>query len=130
MSRPISHAHSLLGPNQSELRQTMAGALQGLYPVFAFSFVLNLLMLVSPIYMMQVFDRVLTSGRTETLLVLTVIAIVALLVLGQMDTYRNRILIRVGVWIDQTLSLRVLGASLKLSLGRANIGAQPLRSPA
>lgn len=101
--------------------------LKGFIPVFAFSFVFNLLMLVSPIYMMQVFDRVLTSGRTETLLVLTVIAVFALLILGQMDTYRQRILTRIGVWLDQALSLRVLTASLKLSLGRANVGAQPLR---
>jgi ATP-binding cassette, subfamily C, type I secretion system permease/ATPase len=105
----------------------MAGTLRGFYPVIAFSFVFNILMLVSPIYMMQVFDRVLTSGRTETLLVLTVVAIVALLILGQMDTYRTRILTRIGVWVDQALSLRVLTASLKLSLGHANVGSQPLR---
>lgn len=92
----------------------MRRTLKGFIPVFAFSFVFNLLMLVSPIYMMQVFDRVLTSGRTETLLVLTVIAVFALLILGQMDTYRQRILTRIGIWLDQALSLRVLTASLKL----------------
>lgn len=111
----------------SELGEMLRKAMKGFVPVFGFSFVFNLLMLVSPIYMMQVFDRVLTSGRTETLLVLTVIAVVALLVLGQMDTYRQRILTRIGVWLDQALSLRVLTASLKLSLGQANVGAQPLR---
>lgn len=111
----------------SELHEMLRKAMKGFIPVFGFSFVFNLLMLVSPIYMMQVFDRVLTSGRTETLLVLTVIAVVALFILGQMDTYRQRILTRIGVWLDQALSLRVLTASLKLSLGRANVGAQPLR---
>ncbi len=113
--------------SDTELKAMMRRTLKGFIPVFAFSFVFNLLMLVSPIYMMQVFDRVLTSGRTETLLVLTVIAVFALLILGQMDTYRQRILTRIGIWLDQALSLRVLTASLKLSLGRANVGAQPLR---
>lgn len=113
--------------SDSELQAMARRMLKGFIPVFAFSFVFNLLMLVSPIYMMQVFDRVLTSGRTETLLVLTVIAVFALLILGQMDTYRQRILTRIGIWLDQALSLRVLTASLKLSLGRANVGAQPLR---
>ena len=39
-----------------------------------FSFAINLLMLTSPIYMLQVYDRVLVSGRVETLVMLTVLA--------------------------------------------------------
>lgn len=118
---------ALKGGEETELKKTLRATARGFYPVIAFSFVFNLLMLVSPIYMMQVFDRVLTSGRTETLLVLTLIAVGALFVLGQMDTYRNRILMRIGVWLDKALSLRVLSASLRLSLGQPNVGAQPLR---
>lgn len=95
------------------LVETLKKARRGFLPVIAFSFVLNVLMLVSPIYMMQVFDRVLTSGRTETLTVLTALAIVALLVLGQMDTFRQRLLTRIGLWIDQSLALPVLASAMK-----------------
>jgi len=117
-------------PQTSEptlLQDLLKKARRGFVPVLVFSCVFNLLMLVSPIYMMQVFDRVLTSGHTETLLVLTAIAIVALMVLGQMDTYRQRLLNRIGVWLDQSLSLPVLSRAMKLSLDGAGVGAQPLR---
>ncbi len=106
---------------------TLRKARRGFYPVIAFSCAFNLLMLVSPIYMMQVFDRVLTSGRTETLLVLTAVAMVALLVLSQMDSGRQRLLARISLWFDQNLSLRVLSSSLSMSLKGANLGAQPVR---
>ncbi|TNE38087.1 MAG: type I secretion system permease/ATPase [Alphaproteobacteria bacterium] len=109
------------------LTKALREARRGFVPVAVFSLFFNLLMLVSPIYMMQVFDRVLTSGRTETLLVLTAIAMVALLVLGQMDTYRQRLLTRIGVWLDQTLALPVLTGAMKISLQGAPVGAQPLR---
>lgn len=109
------------------LTKALREARRGFVPVAVFSLFFNLLMLVSPLYMMQVFDRVLTSGRTETLLVLTAIAMVALLVLGQMDTYRQRLLTRIGLWLDQTLSLPVLSGAMKVSLQGASVGAQPLR---
>ena len=51
------------------------GACRSAFTVCAvFSLAINLLMLVSPIYMLQVYDRVLTTGRVETLLMLTLIA--------------------------------------------------------
>ena len=61
----------------------------------------NLLMLVSPIFMMQVFDRVLVSGHLETLFGLTLLAVVALLVLGLFDSLRNILLVRAGDWLDR-----------------------------
>jgi PrtD family type I secretion system ABC transporter len=109
------------------LTELLKKARRGFAPVIVFSFFFNLLMLVSPIYMMQVFDRVLTSGRTETLTVLTALAVVALLVLGQMDTFRQRLLNRIGVWFDQSLSLPVLSSAMKISLEGTSVGAQPLR---
>ena len=50
-----------------------------------FSLLINLLMLVSPIYMLQVYDRVLTTGRIETLVMLTLIATIALAVMCALD---------------------------------------------
>ena len=62
----------------------------GLPVLAAFSFAMNVLILVSPIYMMQMYDRVLASGRIETLVMLTVIAGIAVLVLGVLEMVRNR----------------------------------------
>lgn len=75
-----------------------------------FSCVINLLMLVSPIYMLQVYDRVLTSRSEETLMALSVMAIGLLLILGALDLVRTRVLARIGAQVDQRLSQPVFTA--------------------
>src|SRR3546814_16506511 len=79
------------------LSQALSAALRGFLMAGVFSLFLNLLMLVSPIYMMQVFDRVLSSGRTETLLYLTLIAGIALVVMASLETLRASVLPRIGL---------------------------------
>ena len=56
-----------------------------------FSLAINLLLLVPPLYMLQVFDRVLASRSGETLAVLTVAAIVALFIMALLDVLRARL---------------------------------------
>lgn len=92
-----------------------------------FSLFLNLLLLVSPIYMMQVFDRVLTSGRGETLLFLTIIAIAAMAVLGALEAARARLLSRVGIWLERRLAPEVITSSLRARLMGEPMTAQTLR---
>jgi ATP-binding cassette subfamily C protein len=65
--------------------------------------VINLLMLTSPLYMMQVYDRVLGSGSQETLLGLFVLVIVLYAFLGLFDFLRGRILARAGHALDASL---------------------------
>ncbi|MDJ0852224.1 MAG: type I secretion system permease/ATPase [Myxococcota bacterium] len=91
----------------------------------AFSLVLNVLALTVPLYMMQVFDRVLSSGSTETLLFLTLITCAALAVLGCIDWLRARIMVRVGVWIDRTLGPETFARALE-----AKLQGQPYRMEA
>ncbi|MEM7445366.1 MAG: type I secretion system permease/ATPase [Pseudomonadota bacterium] len=81
-----------------------------------FSAFVNLLMLVSPIFMMQMFDRVLASGRVETLLLLTLVALVAFIVYGILEWVRGRILARVGAWLEDTLAQPTLLAALAARL--------------
>ena len=95
--------------------------------VGVFSFFLNLLMLVVPLYMMQVFDRVLSSGSTETLLLLTVMALGGLFVLGALDAVRTQVMTRVGAWVDRRVSGRLMDASIAARLNGAPIGSQGLR---
>lgn len=71
--------------------------------VAGFSFIINLLLLVSPIYMLQLYDRVLSSGSSDTLLVLSIIALFLLGLLGLMEVVRNRIMAHVGADVDKDL---------------------------
>ena len=95
--------------------------------LFLFSLGINLLILASPIYMMQVFDRVLASGRFETLIFLTLIAGFAVFVMGVVETARGRFLIRVGNWLDHRLSQHVIASTLSARLAGHAGTAQPLR---
>src|SRR5207253_4706364 len=62
--------------------------------VFAglFSLAINALLLVPPIYMLQVFDRVLTSRSEETLVYLTIGGVTALVIMALLDMVRARLL--------------------------------------
>lgn len=94
--------------------------------VAVFSFFLNLLMLATPLYMLQVFQRVLASGHSYTLLYLTIITVFALMILGVLYGIRSWILGRIGGWLSGVLSPRLLSASLASALGGKPTGAQPL----
>ncbi len=80
--------------------------------VLAFSFFVNLLILTSPIYMMQVYDRVLISGNVDTLLFISLIAGVALIVLALLDGVRGHLLVRLGRYLDGALRDPVLVNSI------------------
>jgi ABC-type protease/lipase transport system fused ATPase/permease subunit len=85
-----------------------------------FSFAINLLLLTVSLYMLQVYDRVLSTRSFETLLYLTLIAVVALLVLGLLDVVRSRILVEVGTWLEERLAPAAFAGTLANSLrGRA-----------
>src|SRR5437763_15914865 len=77
--------------------------------VFAglFSLAINALLLVPPIYMLQVFDRVLTSRSEETLVYLTIGGVTALVVMALLDMVRARLLGVAGAALDRTLGPRV-----------------------
>ncbi len=85
------------------------------YFLFAgfFSFFVNLLYLTFPIYMLAIYDRVLTSYSMPTLATLTVGAVIALVVLGLLDFFRSRLLVQAGVDMDKTLSRPVLVEMLR-----------------
>ncbi|MCP1335908.1 type I secretion system permease/ATPase [Futiania mangrovi] len=75
-----------------------------------FSMVINLLMLVSPVYMMQVYDRVLTSQSGETLVALTAVAVGLLVIYGVLEGVRGRMLIRIGNAFDERIRRPVFNA--------------------
>jgi PrtD family type I secretion system ABC transporter len=73
-----------------------------------FSLVINLLLIVPAVYMLQVFDRVMMSRSQETLVVLTVFTVVALVVMAALDFVRSQLLARGGVVLDKALGPIVL----------------------
>ncbi|MCA1454226.1 type I secretion system permease/ATPase [Bradyrhizobium sp. BRP22] len=66
-----------------------------------FSGVVNLLQLTIPIYMMQIFDGVLTTQNVDTLLYLSLIAGMSILLLAILEISRNQTLQRVAIWVEQ-----------------------------
>ncbi len=112
---------------RTPLQEFLRFARPGFVFVGIFSFFLNLLMMVVPLYMMQVFDRVLASGSTETLLLLTMVAATAIAVLGTLEAMRSHVLTRVSTWLEQRLGARLIDASVAAKLGGAGMGAQALR---
>ena len=73
-----------------------------------FSLVINLLLLAPPLYMLQVFDRVLASRSEETLAVLSLAAVIALFAMMLLDVLRARLLAAAGAALDRRLGPRVL----------------------
>ena len=77
-----------------------------------FSLAINVLLLVSPLYMLQVFDRVMTSRSEETLFLLTAAALGAVLVMALLDLLRARLLAAAGMALDRKLGPQVLDGLL------------------
>ncbi len=84
--------------------------------VAAFSLATNLLALASPLYMMQLFDKVLSSRSGDTLVMLTIITAFAVGVLCLLDAIRSQVLVRIGEWLDERLGPTVFGGALGLAL--------------
>lgn len=69
-----------------------------------FSFFTNLLMFVGPLYMLQIYDRVLSSRNEMTLIMITVIAIALLVSYGLLEFTRSRLLVRAGMQFDEVIA--------------------------
>lgn len=80
-----------------------------------FSFFINLLMLVPPLYMLQLYDRVVTSRSLDTLTMLTLIVVVLFVTMGLLELVRSRLLVVISNQIDTKLSDRVFNAMFALS---------------
>jgi ATP-binding cassette subfamily C protein len=105
-------AHSGRNASADELR--LAGGENGrlIWAVFLFSMFTNALMLTGPLYMLQVYDRVLGSRSEETLLALSLLVTFLFLIMGILDYARGRVAARVGARLQDRLDERVFRATL------------------
>ncbi len=100
------------------LERVMRACRRALAGVGAFSFVINALMLTIPIYMIQVFDRVMTSRSEDTLWVLSAAALGAFAIMSLIDLVRSRLLVRIGGWLDSELARPLFAAAMASPGGR------------
>ena len=109
----------------------LAGALKRcrhpLLWIAGFSLLINILMLTSSLYMMQVFDRVLASGSLATLLFLTLAAGGALALMSGLDYIRSRALSGLGEWLERRLGATTLERSIDNVLAGRNERSDALR---
>lgn len=102
-----------------EFRQVLSVGLalvrKSLITVTLFSFAVNTLILAVPIYLFQISDRVLTSRSMDTLVMLTVVVVVALVMHVLVDMVRRVILMRTAVEVESKLGPAVLSAAAKAS---------------
>jgi ATP-binding cassette subfamily C protein len=81
--------------------------------VAVFSAVMNILMLTGPLFMLQVYDRVLSSRSSATLVVLLAIVVFLLGMMGVLDYYRGRVLARIGAGVQALLDQPIFDAVLR-----------------
>ena len=101
---------------RSELSRALWALRREFLTALVFSAVINLLMLTPTLYLLQVFDRVLTGGNQMTLLVLTLFMMFLYGVMAFSDWARSRLLVRTGVRLDEMLNSRIFSASFEARL--------------
>ena len=105
--------------NRNELTRTLWDFRYEFMVAGLFSMIANLLMLAPTLYMLQVYDRVLVSQSTGTLLVVSLITLFLLGVLTFSEWARSKLLVRSGVRMDQLLSRKLFHASYEAHLNPA-----------
>ena len=102
--------------NRTELGQAIHQFKKTFYSLTAFSCVINFLGLTPALFMLQVYDRVLSSRNETTLLMLVLLAGGLYLISALLEFARSRVLIRVGNKLDMTLNQRVFTAAFERNL--------------
>lgn len=117
----------VLGENQSSVAQALAKCRGAFWAVALFSLCVNLLMLSLPIYLIQVFTRVLGSRSEETLILLTIVAIGAFAVMAMLEAVRSSVMARLATRLDVSLSGDALRASIDHAVRGGGHSSQALR---
>ena len=109
MKTPSSFQHS-------ELRTILWAFRREFAVCLLFSVLINILMLTPTMYMLQLFDRVMVSQNLVTLTVLTIVMLLCFAAVAFAEWSRSRLLVRLGVRLDEQLNSRVFAASFEAAL--------------
>ena len=113
-------------PPEAPLAAALASCRTAFVTVGCFSGVINVLMLSGPLFMLQVYDRVLPSKSVPTLLGFAALLVVLLSFQGVLDVVRGRMLVRIGRALDERLARMAFEATVKMPL-RGRRPADPLQ---
>jgi len=114
-------------PKSDEIQRILKSCSGYFVTAGLFSLGINLLYLAAPLYMLQVYDRVISSASHLTLVMLTIAVLVAFLALTSLDAVRARILIRAGIRLDRLMAPRVMTAIIDRSSTEGGARSQFLR---
>ena len=104
------------GAGNREIRAALAESRRLLVACALFSVAVNVLMLTGPLFMLQIYDRVLSSRSEATLVTLAILVAFLFLLMGVLDHARGRVLARAGARLQARLDPRVLRAILERSV--------------
>lgn len=109
---------------EGELTDALLAFRRVFYALGGFSLAINVLLLAPAVYMLQMYDRVLTSRNEGTLLMLTLLLVGLLMLEGALEFARSRVLVRASAALDLRLSERLFDASFERTLagGGGNAG--------
>jgi PrtD family type I secretion system ABC transporter len=122
-------ASSSSDQSHPELAAVLGECRRAFLSVALFSGMVNLLMLAGPLYMLQVYDRVLSSRSVPTLVALSVFLVIAYSFQGGFEVLRSRLTVRIASLLDLRLGALLYEAVIKLA-NRNHTSAevhQPLR---
>ncbi|MCZ4261493.1 type I secretion system permease/ATPase [Limimaricola sp. G21655-S1] len=102
----------------AELRAARNQSLWLFWAVAIFSLIVNVLMLTGPLYMLNVYDRVLGSRSVATLVALSVLVVFLYAMMGLLDMVRGRVMNRIAARFQARLDQRVFSAALRASSGQ------------
>ncbi|SFJ51195.1 type I secretion system permease/ATPase [Aerobium aerolatum] len=95
---------------------------------FVFSFAINILLFAAPLYMLQIYDRVLGTRNENTLVMISLITVFMMMVYGILEYIRSRMLVRAGMQFDEVLSQSLFSRAVKMRLSNPNSGADQILS--
>lgn len=97
----------------TELSAALAASKRAMIYIFIFSFAVNVLSLLQPLYSMQVFDRVFTTRSVDTLLGLTAVVLIGYAFYGALHAVRAGVIARIVEWLERTVAPKLLRVSIE-----------------
>jgi PrtD family type I secretion system ABC transporter len=119
MSNPSSDSSADAG-GQDILRDAWLESRPGLSGIAVFSVFINLLKLAVPLYILNILDRVVSSGSLETLGMLTIITLIAVICGVLLEVIRRRMFLAWGSWIESLLGPHLFKAGMRPENSKAN----------
>jgi PrtD family type I secretion system ABC transporter len=114
-------------PVSTPLNRALRAARPAIVTAIVFSLFINVLALVSPIYMLQIYNRVLASRSVATLVFITIIVVFLFVVYAALEALRTQVLVRGGIKFDAEIRGPTFEGVLDSTLSRRGGDSQAFR---